>query len=331
MKTMTNYLALATTAFAFSAGSLFAAEMPDEVKFTEGAQPPASVAGDAWCLVTRPATYKTVTEVVTVRPATFYMEVIPARFETQKETVMVSPESKRALVVQAKFRTERVQQLIRAETSHTEVIPARFEWVDEMVVVRPQSTRLESTEPTFKTVSEQVQIEPARTFWKKVSCDDKHDRVNADMCFCLCQTPAKFVTVTRQVLDRPADTHEVTVAAETKMVKVYKKVADEQVKLVSSPAEYATIEREVLDTPSSVEYQVIPARFETIEKTVEVAPATQKRVEIPAKLETQAHTVLDQPSTMVWRKYKCDCANIVTKYHEVPGMDSVSAATLCIK
>jgi len=325
MKSTIHYLAITTMAFAFSAVGLVAADSPDEVPFKEGAEPPKSVPGDAWCLVTKPATYRTVSEQVTVRPATFYMETIPARFETRQETVMVSPEAKRAIVVPAKFRTERVEQLVRPETSRTEVIPAKFEWVEETVVVRPESKRLEATEPTYKIASEQVLVEPARTFWKKVPCVDKHDRVDADTCFCLCETPAKFVTVTKQVLDRPADTREVTVPAETKIVKVYKKIADEQVKQVVIPAEFTTIEREVVDVPSTVQYQAIPARFETIQKTVEVEPAKQQRIEIPAKLETQTRTVLDQPSTMMWRKYKCDCKDIVQKYQEIPGIDSVSA------
>lgn len=325
MKSIIQYMAVAAIPFAFSAASLTAADTQDEVKFVEGGQPPASVPGDAWCLVTKPATYRTVTEQVTVRPATFYMETIPARFETRKETVMVSPESKRAVVVQAKYRTERVQQLVRPETTRTEIVPAQFDWVDEVVLVRAERKRLEVSEPTFKYVSEQVMVEPARTYWKKVPCSDKHDLIDADTCFCLCETPAKFVTVTKQVLDRAGETRDVVLPAETKMVKVYKKVADEQVSKVIVAAEYTTIEREIVDAPSTVAYQTIPARFETIEKTVEVEAAKQHRIELPAKLETQTRTLLDQPSTMVWRKYKCDCKDIVKKYDSIPGIDSSSS------
>jgi hypothetical protein len=325
MKSLIHYLAVAAMPLAFSAANLAAADMPDEVIFTEGAEPPASVPGEAWCLVTKPATYRTVTEQVTVRPATFYMEIIPARYETRQETVLVSPESKRAMVVQAKYRTERIQQLVRPETTRTEVVPAQFEWVDEVVLVRAEGKRLETSDPTFKIVSEQVQIEPARTYWKKVPCADKHERVEADTCFCLCETPAKFVTVTKQVLDRPGDTREVAVPSITKIVKIYKMVGDEKINKVIVAAEYATIEREVVDTPSTVEYQTVPARFETIQKSVQVEPAKQQRIELPAKLETQSRVVLDQPSTMVWRKYRCDCKDIVKKYESVPGIDSLSS------
>jgi hypothetical protein len=103
MNSIMHYLAAAAVAFSFSAWS--ADHTPDQVPFKEGAPPPAAQPGEAWCLITKPATYRTVTEQITVRPATFYMETIPARFETRQETVMVSPESKRAVVVPAKYRT----------------------------------------------------------------------------------------------------------------------------------------------------------------------------------------------------------------------------------
>jgi hypothetical protein len=118
---------------------------------------------------------------------------------------------------------------------------------------------------------------------------------------------------------------DVMLPAQTKVVKVYKKVADEQVTKVIVAAEYATIDREVVETPSTVVYQTVPARFETIQKSVEVEAAKQQRIELPAKMETQTRVVLDQPSTMVWRKYKCECKDIVKKYESIPGIDSVSA------
>jgi hypothetical protein len=296
---------------------------PDEVPFVEGAPPPAAQPGDAWCLITVPATYKTVTEQVQIRPATFYMETVPAKYETKPEQIMISPETKHAVVVPAKYKTEAVKQLVKEESTTYEIVPAAWEWKEETVMIKPEGKETVVTPPVYKTVSEQIMVEPAKTYWKKVPCDDKSatkNEVTGD-CYCLCEQPAKFVTVTKQVLEKEGSTAEVPTVAETKVVKVHRKVKDAEVVKKTIPAEYATIERWVVDQPAKITYETIPAKFETIQKSVMVTPEAKQRVDVPAKFETVSKTLLDQPSKMVWRKYRCDCKDIVKKYKEIPGSD----------
>jgi len=307
----------------------FAAETPDEVPFKEGEAPPPAKPGEAWCLVTKPATYKTVTEQMLIQPATFFMESVPAKYETKEEKIQIAPESKRAVIVPAKYKTEKYQQVVKEESVRYEIVPAEYQTVEEQVVVKPDTEQLVMTGPACKTVTEQILVSPARTYWKKVSPSggkvDKRE-VNGD-CYCLCEVPAKYVTITKEV---PTDAapQKVVVKGETKKICVKKKIKDAVVNKIVVPAEYVTMDREVIETPSTVTYDTVPAKWETIQKEVQVEPEGKRKVDIPAKYETATKQVLENPATMVWRRSKCDCDHIVKKYKEIPGTDEASLLKL---
>jgi len=307
----------------------FAADHPDEVPFKEGEAPPPAKPGEAWCLVTKPSTYKTVTEQVLIRPATFFMESVPAKFETKEEKIQVAPETKRAVVVPAKYKVEKYQQIVKEESVRYEIIPAEYQTVDEMVVVRPGGEQMTAAQPKYKTVTEQILVSPARTYWKKVSPGTKCDKTEANGdCYCLCEVPAKYVTISKQIPDGDLAPQKIVAEPQTKCVKIRKMVRPAEVKKITVPAEFITMEREVIETPAVVSYETVPAKWETIQKEVQVEPETKRKVDIPAKYETATRQVLDQPSRMVWRKIKCDCGDIVKKYKEIPGTDEASLLKL---
>lgn len=298
-----------------ASANIFAADQADEVPFEEGKEPPACKPGEGWCLVTKPATYKTVSKQVEVQKASFYMEAVPAKFETKPKQIAVAPEKSIKSVVPAKFKTEQVKVLVKPEHKVIDVIPAQFEWAEQEVEVRSGYETINVSNATFKTVTEQVQVSPASTYWKK---EDGKD------CYCLCEKPAKFVTVTKEVPDAPAAESKVPVAPLKKLVKVQKLVADAKAVEKVVPAEYITIDKEVVEAPAAVAANTVPAKFETIQEEIEVAKSTTRKIDIPAKFETVTESVLDQPARMVWRKTKCDCGTIVSKYKEVPGTDMES-------
>ncbi|MCZ7645148.1 MAG: hypothetical protein M5U26_07665 [Planctomycetota bacterium] len=289
-----------------------AADNADEVPFEEGKGPPAAKAGEGWCLVTKPAVYKTVTEQITVQPATHYATVIPAKYETKEETIQVAPETKVGSVVPASLKTEKVKVKVADEYESYEIVPAQWEWVEEDVVVKAASETLELIPASYKTVSEQVEIAPAKKFWKTGKDNN---------CYCYCETPAKFATITKQVLDKDASTRSIPIAAVSKKVKVHKLVKPAEVKKVVVPAEYIEVDRAVVDKAATVAYTSVPAKFETIRKEVQTAPEATQRVEVPAKTETISKQELVEPAKMVWRRMKCDCGPVQAKYEEVPGTD----------
>ncbi len=356
-------------------GYLFASETPDEVPFVDGQQLPPANPGEGWKLVCRPAVYKTVTEQVEISPAGSYLEPIPAKWETQNVTVQVAPETKVLAVVPAKRETESFRVMTRPESTRIEVTPARYENVEEEVVVEAAREVTTCVPAQYRTESERIEVSPAYTYWVKNSggksirrdrcgaCGEKTRNGDCDPCrvkgnlgdacgdqYSMCEVPAQYRTVCKQVIDKEAATQTVTIPAITKKVCVRKLVADAETRKVVVPAEYATVERGVCN-PCEVATTSIPAKFETICKRVIVEPASTRRVEIPAKYETICNRVLDQPATMVWVRTKAicgptpcakikdncgpapcastsPCGDVVKRYCDIPGADEASLLAL---
>jgi len=303
-----------------------ASEGPDEVPFEEGRTPPQAKPGEIWCLQTKPATYKTVTEAVEAAPSTFYSETIPARFEMRPERVMVAPETKRAVAIPAKTHTEWVNKEIKPASERQEIIAAVWECRDEAVVIKPETETVEVLPAVCKTVTEQVMSAPARTEWQKTECLDRRAerREGTQDCYMLVSIPAQFTAVTKTIVEREAQTVKHRIPAEVSTIRVNKLIKPEEIKKTVIPAEFEKVAVTVIDTPATVAWETIPARFETVQKQVEVAAATTKRIALPAKFETITKTVLDQPARMVWHRCMADCREIVTRYHSVPGCDEKS-------
>jgi len=308
---------LATLAFA--AGLAVAADL-EEVPFEEGKIPPEGKDGEAWCLVTKPAKYKTVTEQVQIRPATFYYEVLPPKYEPKEERIMVEPEKKQAVVIPAQYKTEMVRQLVKEESTKYEIVPAQYEWIDEQVVVQTEREAIDVQAEQYRTETETVMVEPPRIEWRKVECDDKkviiHRRETKDDCYTLVEIPAKYQNIAKVV--KAGDTRELKrgLPAVSRTVKVCKLVKDAEVKKVVVPAEYREVEKQVVVTPSRVEYETIPARYVEVRKMVQVGEPGKTRVDVPAKTETITKEVMEEPAQMVWRKVR---SNPVKKYGSVPG------------
>jgi virulence-associated protein VagC len=302
-----------------------AAEGPDEVPFEEGKTPPLAKPGEVWCLQTKPATYRTITEAVETSPSTFYTETIPARFEMRPERVLVAPETKRAVTVPAKVHTEVVNKEVKPACERLEIVPAVWEWRDETVILKPESESIEVIPAVLRTVTEQVLAAPARTEWRKTDCKDRRaERHEAEDCYMLVEVPAQFNTVTKTVVEREAQTVKHRIPAEVSSVKVRKLIKPEETKKIIIPAVTEAVTVTVIDTPATVVWETIPARFETVQKQVEVAAASTKRIAIPAKFETITKTVLDQPAHMVWHRCMADVKEVITRYHSVPGCDEKS-------
>jgi len=311
---------------------------PDEVPFVEGQPPPAAQNGEVWCLVTKGATYKRVTERVLVRPATFYYETIPPKYEAKEEQVLVTPEKKVAVPVPAVFRGEVEKRLVMPESTRYELVPAVFADEVEQVEVRPESAAYAVTPQTFSTNTERVLVEPARSEWVKVDCNDKGARIDRreskDDCYTLVQIPARYETVTKQVLAKDLETPKLVEKGQSRALRVRKLVKDAEVKKLVVPAEYATVEKQVLVTAASVRFETTPPQYATVKKMVMVEPESRRKVEVPDKYEVVTHDVLDQSATLVWRRADAGKpvvapkGDVVSRYGSIPGITSTDAQRL---
>jgi hypothetical protein len=231
--------------------------------------PPNARAGECYARVLLPAVTHTTSDSIVVKEASERVEVIPAVYEDGSEQVVVKEASKRI-----------------------EVMPATYETATERMEVTPASKRIVEVPATYRTVTEQVLEHAAYTTWKRGSAASfvgtgvnvlQSHPVGTGEVMCLVEVPAKYQTVTRNVVDQPATGREIDV-----------------------PATYTTVTRQVTKTPPSTREIEIPAVYKTVSVRKLVKTAEQRRIPIAATNATVTKTIVDSAPTLEWRTAVCD-------------------------
>lgn len=89
--------------------------------------------GEVMCLVEIPASYKTVTKRVLVKPESVAKVVIPAKFSTVKKRVLATPATTKEIVIPAEYKTVKVKRLVTPEQEIRKTIPASYKNVTSSV------------------------------------------------------------------------------------------------------------------------------------------------------------------------------------------------------
>jgi len=217
----------------------------------------------------------------------------------------------------AEYKSGTQRVMTREGSERIVVLPAQYETVEERVVVKEGFTRSIDVPATYRTETESVLVEPARSVWKKGRGPvEKIDNLTGEI-MCLVEIPARYESLTKTVLDKPASTKTVDVPAVFKTIKTRRLVKPAtETREVTDP-EFDTISTRVKvadagffwlkkgesanDEAKSSGKEVClverPAEFRTIKKTVVTSPAATKVVEIPAEYETVKVTRLLSPAT----------------------------------
>ncbi len=332
-----------------------------------------------------PAKYESAEQTIVLKESTQQITTVPAVFEESSERVEVSPASSswvasggkaipaspsaldgvsrsgvnlssapigtcfREYFTPASFKTQTQQVLVKPSSERISVIPAKYETVEERVVVKESATQVVDVPPTYRTEKQQVLVEPAKTVWKQGrGLIEKIDNVTGEI-LCLVEIPARFQTVNRTVLERPASTKTIEIPAVYKTVKVQRllqpateqrvavsaefsevtiraKAADasffwlkkgesasdgskytgNEICHVGKPAEYRTIKTQNLKTPATTRIIDVPAQFDTIKVSRLLTPATERRIPIPQKTQVITKRVQIEPSRLEWRAVLCE-------------------------
>ncbi len=104
-------------------------DKPEHTVWKKGSGPITRVdeaTGEIMCLVTIPATYKTVTKQVLVKDAETREVEIPAEYKTVKKRVMKTPPGTRKIEIPAEYKTVKVRKLVKPATTRSVEIPAQF-------------------------------------------------------------------------------------------------------------------------------------------------------------------------------------------------------------
>jgi len=134
--------------------------------------------GDLMCLVEIPATYKTITKQVLVKPATTRTETIPAEYKTVKKTVLKTPAKTREVTIPAEYRTVDVTKQVRPATTREVTIPAEYGEVTVTKLVQPASEKRIPIPAEYATLTRNNKVADERTEWRPVLCEVNMTREN---------------------------------------------------------------------------------------------------------------------------------------------------------
>ena len=180
--------------------------------------------------------------------------------------------------------TEQVQT--KAASSRVETIPAVYETVTEQVMTKEASTRIKRLPAEYETVT--------RTY--ESGCPNGYAEVGtggltamtggvtianesgSGDCVRLSTMPAKYETVTEQVLIKEASSRLEVVPATYETVTEQVEVKPASYRSETIPAEYETVTEQVLAKDASTRIERIPAQYETVTETIQVSPASTKWV-----------------------------------------------------
>lgn len=222
--------------------------------------PPNAKAGECYAKVLVPARYQTVEERVVVSPETTKTRKVPAQYETQEQTLLVQEASFEYVPIPPKYETVQERVLVSPERMEKRVIPARTEKRTERVMIS----------------AARVEWKPGRGAFEKI------DEATGEI-MCRVEIPAKYETITRDVIIEP------------------ERIVDEMV-----PARYETVSKRVLVEPAAVQRREIPAKYETRKIRRLVTPERTVVEAVPAKYRTVNKRVMVADEQMEWRQILCE-------------------------
>lgn len=227
-----------------------------------GLFPPNAKPGQCWSRVLEPATFKTTSERVLVKPESEAISILPAKYETVSERLLVKEASTKLVPVAATYKT-----------------------VTERVEVHPAHTHLKTIPATYETVTERVIDKPAHTVWKRgegfrsSALQTRIDNGTGEI-MCLVEVPATYKTITKTVLKTPERVVEEQHPAEYQTIT--KRVIDQEAttKTVEIPAQYKVVQVKRLVTPEKEVRKTIPATYKTVDSSEKVTDEEMKWAEV---------------------------------------------------
>lgn len=203
-------------------------------------------------IVDVPAVYETVTEQILVKPATtewkkgkgpiqrvddstgeiMCLVEVPAEYRTVSKRVLKTPATTRTVEIPAEYKTIQVRRMTAAPQEQRSEVPAKY-----------------------TTVTKRDKVADARRLWALEGSGAEGKYTGRQLC--KATAPARYETVTRQVIKTPATTRTVDIPAEYKTVKVNKVAAAASTRTIDIPAEYATVTKRVQVSDGSIAWKPI--------------------------------------------------------------------------
>ena len=265
-------------------------------------------------IVTTPAVYKTIYE---------HLMVEPSSKSWRRGNLKSSPKAFSSCVESAKSSGMKVDKVTVGTCFYEHLIPAKYEDITSKILLAESSERYVVTPATYKKVTKKivtdstnahlvpsvakyknvkakVEVEPARTEWRKTVCNDRG--CNQSEVVCLTEVPTTYKNVTKRIVLEPAVKKRVAVEPKFKTFYTQEILTPATQKKIPIPAKYQTIvqkkrvsdekhywtdaSRKDVSTRYRSECDKIclvetPAKYKRVAKQVVVTPASSKKITTP--------------------------------------------------
>ncbi len=213
-----------------------------------------------------PAQYQMVEKQVLVKEASSKLVTYPAEYNFVEEQVIDKPahtiwkkgtgpiqkideatgEIMCLVEVPATYKTIRKRVLSTPARTETIEIPAEYKTVSVREMVAPASESRTPVPAVYGSVEKQVVASEGSFVWHEVSNTEHPAATRTGNQICLTESPAQYKTVTRKVVETPAQTREIAIPAEYQNVQQTKLVAAAREEVEVIPAEYKTVTKRKL-------------------------------------------------------------------------------------
>jgi len=262
-------------------------------------------------IVTTPAKYKTVYSKVLIEPTKrVWRRGLSANSKEALNSCVQSASNAGMDISSAKNGTCFYEQYIPAKyisttgkilsaEASTKIVttPAKYKTYTKKIITDNTSVKLVPVKAKYKQVKEDVVIAPARSEWKKATCQDRG--CNQSEVVCLVEVPRTTKTVTKKILLEPSVAKKVAVEPKYEYIEVQKLVEPAKSRVIHIPAKYQTINRrkKIADAKyiwsniatnnvrDSIDSQCgriclveTPAKYKRVSKQIVVTPASSKKI-----------------------------------------------------
>ena len=225
--------------------------------------------------------------------------------------------------VEPTYRTHEESILVSEAGEVVTPVAARYETITEEILVKAASYYFEPVPAVYGTEAQTILVEEGRQFWQvdlaknsapasdeTLAIAQAHginiDAAQPGECFHEHYVPAKFETITEQVLLEEAYDQVTVTDPQYRFVEKEVLVQDASTRIEEIPAVYETVSEEIIDKPAHTIWKratgpiqrideatgeimclvEVPATYKTITKRLLKSPATTRTVDIPAVYKT---------------------------------------------
>lgn len=205
--------------------------------------PPDAAFGKCYAKCKSPDTYETFTRKVLVEEAYVKTTIIPAVYETRQKKEMVTEGGVNYKTIPATYKTITERQLIEPEQKFVNIIPAKYE-----------------------TKTRKVMVKEATGQWVQKKKDPNCFSENPEDCLIACyeEIPAVYKTETYEVMVSPESKEERIIPA--KYETITKQVVDVAEQVIEVPYDpvYKNVSERVMVKPEEMKEEPIPAVYKTV-------------------------------------------------------------------